>query len=445
MRRPIVYYAIAIYIGCFSVIVFEFSYLMAMLVVLSFLTVVYIYEDIKSFSLVCSFFIVGCMSCFIYFNLDIGYNAEFRILEMKRGYCSASYKGRVVYLEGELEGIRQGERIEAVGKFQEIRDYSRGNVGRYYVENYTKKKEDLITKLYSFRHKLYIEYSEALDSQKGAVIMACCYGDTKYLSYEQKDNFNKLGISHIISVSGFHVAIVYKLLERIFGLRIALIISGIYMIFTGSKASTARAFIMILILKMSKLTYRNYDRISSLSLAALILLLVKPYYVLDIGFNLSFLATIGIILYNKTLQRRLYKLPKSINESLSITLSSQIFSMPYAMCTLKNISMFFIPGNLILVPLYSIVVILGNVGILIYKIKPLLKILTYFLYLILTILDGVIYTLMKIAPSVTEYNLFYGICMIVMFISFVFVKYGYSKVKYFPILLFCLILMYNMV
>lgn len=445
MKKPIVYYAIAIYLGCFSMAAFHFSYLAAIAVAITFFIVVYLHEDIRGFGLICSFFIIGYMSYFIYFDFNIEGKAVFRILEIKKWHYTASYKGRILYLEGKLEELNAGDKIKAIGKFEEEREYSRGIIGKYHITQYTKEKEDFIRKLYSFRDKLYGQYRKALDAKKASIVMAACYGDTKYLSYEQKDEFNKLGIVHIISVSGFHIAIVYKLLEKIFGLRLALIISGIYIIFTGSEAATVRAFIMILILKFSKLTYRNYDSISSLSLAALILLLVKPYYVLDIGFNLSFLATLGIILYSKKLQKMLYKLPKSINESLSITLSSQAFSMAYAMGTINNISMFFIPGNLILVPLYSAVVILGTIGIFAYKFKLLFKVITSLLYSILTTIDGLIYIMLKIAPPVNEYNFFYTICIIIIFTTFVFVKYGYSKIRYFPIFLFCLIIMYNMV
>ncbi|HCQ89304.1 MAG TPA: competence protein ComEC, partial [Clostridium sp.] len=75
---------------------------------------------------------------------------------------------------------------------------------------------------------------------------------------------------------------------------IALIITFIYVIITGMNASTVRAFIMISILVMSRIIKRNYDTLSRISFAAIILLLIKPYYILDMGFMLSFLSVIGI-------------------------------------------------------------------------------------------------------------------------------------------------------
>lgn len=445
MKRPVLYYTVAMYLGCFSMVAFNFSNILSIIITLLFLLIIYLYENFKSFIFITCFFIIGCISVFVYFNVDIGNSASFRIVEVKRWQYIGNYRGRIVYLEGDLNSISAGDRINVDGRFISKKDFTKGSIGSYKINNYSKKDVDLLKKLYILKEDLYEGYKEALGQEKASIIMATCYGDTKYLSYEQKEKFMELGISHVISVSGFHIAIVYKLLEKILGLKLALILSGVYMIFTGSEAATARAFIMILIFKISKSVYRNYHSITALCIAALFLLLVKPYYVIDIGFNLSFLATLGIILYNKKLQKIFYKLPKSINESLSITLSSQVFSMPYAMGTINNISMFFIAGNLLLLPLYSIVVILGNLGIIVYKIKPIFHVITTVLYPIQTTIDGLIYTLLKVSPPLSKYNVFYSFCAVIIFTSFIFVKYGYSKIKYLPMFLLGLIIMYNMV
>ena len=135
------------------------------------------------------------------------------------------------------------------------------------------------------------------------------------------------------------------------------------MIFTGGLPSTIRAFIMIFILKIASKVYKKYDSLSSVSLAAIILLIFRPFYILDIGFMLSFLCVLGIIVFNKKMKKMLYKLPSALNESFSLSLSSQIFSIPYAVVALKTFSLGFLFSNFLLLPLYTIVVILGNVGL----------------------------------------------------------------------------------
>lgn len=445
MKRPLIYYAISVYISYFSLVLSQINAMFGILMSVIFFTAIFFTQTIKEFALVLAFFIIGCFSFSIYFNISIGNEAKFRVIEKSKGSYIGDYKGRKVILYGDFNSIKYGEKIVAEGNFNSTKDYFKGIVGEYEIINYTKEKPDILERTYEFKERLHHKYSKALGEKSAGIVMASCYGDTRYLDYEVKNSINKLGISHIISVSGFHIAVVYKLLERILGVKLGLLGSFIYMIFTGGKAATIRAYIMILILKLSKVFYKSYDSISSLSLAALIILIIKPYYILDIGFTLSFLATLGIILYNKKVQRSLYILPKKLNESLSITLSAQVFAMPYAMCALNNISMFFIPGNLILIPLYSLVVLLGTLGIIFSKVDIIFRVITSLLYSTITSIEGGTYLLLKLAPPIVEYNYFYGVSMLVMFMSYVFVKHGYNELKYFPIAIMCFIVMYNMI
>lgn len=445
MERPLIYYALSVYIGCLSLIILEHNFYLGILFSAIFLAIIFFCNSLRDFIIVVSFFIIGCMSFGIYFNVQVGNNATIRIVEKKRGSYIGDYKGRKVILHGNLANVDYGVKIKTKGTFYYDKDYSNGIIGSYNVIEFVKLHGDFTEMTYSFKRKLYNKYSNALGKRKAAVIMGVCYGDDGYLDYDMKNEINKLGIAHIISVSGFHIAAVYKILEAILGIKLGLIGAYIYMIFTGSEAATVRSFIMILISKLSKVFYKNYDPLSSLSLSGLIILMVKPYYVLDIGFNLSYLATLGIIFYYKKIQRILYILPNKVNEELSITLSSQVFSMPYAMCTINNISMFFIPGNLILAPLYSLVVVIGTLGIVFIKIDVIFNLITYFLYSVMTAIEGGTYFLLKISPPIIEYSYYYGVCMLFVFIIYILVKYGYKNLKYYPLVIICFIILYSMV
>ncbi|KYH28561.1 ComEC family competence protein [Clostridium thermopalmarium DSM 5974] len=445
MKRPLTYYALAVYIACLNLMFLQINIIFAILMTIIFVAVIFFTQNIKGFILILCFFIIGCLSFFIYFNVDIGGSAKFRIIEKSRGSYIGDYRGRKVILYGNLSNIELGEKIVVKGNFSDDKDYSKGVIGKYKIKSCSKGRTDFLKKVYDFKEKLYYKYSKVLGDKNAGVIMAACYGDTKYLNFQIKEEINKLGISHIISVSGFHLAIVYKLLEKVLGIKLGLVGSFLYMIFTGAEAATIRSYVMILILKLSKVFYKNYDGLSSLSLSAIIIFIIKPYYVLDIGCTLSFLATLGIIIYNGKIQRALYMLPKELNENLSVTLSAQIFAMPYTMCTIENISMFFIPGNLMLAPLYSFVVLLGTLGIIFVKFDMLFRIITSLLYSTMISIEGGTYLLLKIAPSLSEYNYFYGIVMLAMFMSYVFIKHGYKELMYFPAALMCFIIMYNMV
>lgn len=445
MKRPLIYYAVSVFIGCFSIMVLGYNIIFGAALAASFLSVIFFTLDRKSFMVICLFFIMGCFSFYMYYNVSLIDKATFRISEKKNKYCMANFKGRKIYLIGNVNGVEKGETIEAFGEFNKNINYSNGSIGNYKVEYYIKKKKDVIFQLYQLKEKLFAKYSKELGREKAALIMGACYGESKYLSLNQKEKFKTLGITHIISVSGFHMAVVYKILERVLGMNLSLALSFIYLIFTGEKAATIRAYIMIVILNLSKIVYRKYDSLSAIALAGLILLLIRPYYITDIGFILSFLATLGIILYNKKIQRYLYRLPQKLNESLSITLSAQIFSMPYAMCTINNISLFFIPANLILIPLYSLLILFGNLELLTFKVPAVSRFIISMLYSITTAIEGANHILLRLCPPISVYNYFYGVALLGIFASYLFYKHGYTELKYFPVVLVYFIILYNVI
>ncbi|ETJ28348.1 ComE operon protein 3, partial [human gut metagenome] len=99
------------------------------------------------------------------------------------------------------------------------------------------------------------------------------------------------------------------------------------------------AFVMLSTVEGSKIFKRNNNSLSALSLSALILLIFKPYGIMEISFHLSYLATLGIVLLNQKINYKLYKLPEKIRESLSVTLSAQVFIFPYMMIVFKDFSL----------------------------------------------------------------------------------------------------------
>lgn len=432
MKKPVIYYAISVFIGCLSASMLYQNVILGAVIAASFFTIFFFTIDRKFFIVNMIFFLMGIFSFITYFNLKVPNYIEIRVVDKKGYYYQGNYKGRKLILSGKIKGIKEGEKLEVHGKFQNDKDYPRGIIGKYNIEKYTVCRNDFIYYLYDVKRNIYLQFKEILGEEKSAMIMALCYGDTGYLSKSQKSEFQQLGVVHAVSVSGFHMAVIYKVLEGLMGLKISIIICFIYILFTGIQASTVRAFIMIFIFKCSKAVFKNYDSMSSLSFSALILLLIKPYYIMDIGFMLSFLATIGILLYYKKMLRFLYKLPEKLGESLSITLSSQIFSMPYVAFTIQNFSGGFILGNMLLLPMYSVIVILGNIALLCCSIKPLFELLNLGLSFILTAVEGANYLILKACPAVTLLGYLDGIALMMIYMSFVFYKHGYKKFKYMP-------------
>ncbi len=435
MKKPLVYYAISLFIGCLSAMLLFKSTIWGAVISASLFAILFFNIDRKFFYINICFFFIGIFSFMLYFHIKVPQNVNIRITEKKGYYYLANYKGRKLILKGNIAKLQEGEKVRVNGEFQKEMNLEKGIVGVYKVKKHKNLKKDAIFYLYQIKRNIYFQFKQSMGEERASVIMSLCYGDTQYLSKEDKNKFQKLGVLHAVSVSGFHMAIIYEVLEKIIGLRLAIVVSFIYMVFTGLQSATIRAFIMILVFKLSKMLFRNYDSISSLSLAALILLLLKPYYITDIGFMLSFLATLGILLYYKKISRILYKIPQKLNESLSITLSSQIFSVPYIAFTIQNFSSGFIIGNLFLLPMYSIVVIFGNVALLLSGFEKVFKFLCNILILIMTAIDGADHLILKICPSVSNLTYVDGAVLTLIFVSCLLYKHGHSKYKYMPFLM----------
>ncbi|NFH20075.1 ComEC/Rec2 family competence protein, partial [Clostridium botulinum] len=443
MEKPLIYYAISVFWGCISVLLLFNNILLGAVFTASFLIIIFINEDSKNFIIILLFFILAMFSFYSYFTIDVPENIKVRITKKEKYYCFGDYKGRNIFIIGKTKDLKEGLKTTIEGEFTRDIRYRGGSLGSFKVKKVKGKEEDIVYNIYNFKSIAYNKFKEQLGENKTAMVMSLCFGETKYISNSDKDILKKLGVIHAVSVSGFHMAIIYKLLERVLGLTLAIPVSFLYVILTGMKSSAIRAFIMIIILKLSKKVFRKYDSLSSISLAAIIILLNKPYYMLDIGFMLSFLSTLGILLYNKKISRTLYKLPQRINSCVSLTLSSQVYTFPYMCFTIQSFGLGFIIGNLVLVPLYAPIVLLGNLAMLLIKIPFVFKIINKIIYIFLIMIEGAQYLLSNITPDCIYIGAFEGICFVIIYMSYVLYKHGYKNVKYMPLSCIMFLILFN--
>lgn len=438
MNNPLVFYCISTIIGILSYIVLNQNIILGAVIAASFFGILYFNID-KKFCILCSLF--ACLSftsAYLYFGIKIPKDATLnvRINSKNTYYAEGSYLGRNFNLKGNLNKVNVGDLVCVFGEFSNNIDYDDGIIGELKVKQIKYVKKDLISQIYDFRRKIYEKYSKELGKDYAGIVMSLCFGDTSNLSNEYKNNLKTLGIIHAVSVSGMHIGVIYIVMEKILGIWGALIVSLIYVIFTGSLPATFRSFIMIAILKFSYKVYKNYNALASLAFSALIMLILKPYYLLNIGFDLSYLATLGIIIFYKRIRRGLYKLPQKLNDALSVTLSAQLFSVPYCLLVLGNFSGGFILGNLVIVPVYSAIVLLGNAGIFLFSFNYVFSLLCKLIEWILKSLDGLIDDLLLFTPNITYVTSFTAVALLFMLISFAMYLKGNKKFKYFPMVIF---------
>lgn len=183
------------------------------------------------------------------------------------------------------------------------------------------------------------------------------------MSEEMKNAFSGSGISHIVAVSGLHLSIMIaiinllvcrlKLKKRVYIIPALNIVCSLFiMAFTGFSPSVVRAAVMLIISNSAALAKRESDSLQSLSFAFLIILLINPLAVHDIGLILSVAATLSIILFGEKISRYLKNKIKIrfIRDTLAITLAAQVFTLPFMIIYFNSFSLFATITNMLIVP-----------------------------------------------------------------------------------------------
>lgn len=206
-------------------------------------------------------------------------------------------------------------------------------------------------------------------SEKNASLMTSIFlGQSSYLSSEDIDTYRDMGLAHLLAVSGLHIGIISGFIsftlsnlgiKRKINIIITLSIIWIYGYLIGFPPSILRSSIMFTILYYSQLIHEPYDSINSLSLAMFILLIINPYYIFNLGFQLSFVATFSILIFTPRIRHRFYPFRNKITQSLSSILGVQIGLLPFQAYYFNNINLISIIANLIIIPIISFSLILG--------------------------------------------------------------------------------------
>jgi len=181
--------------------------------------------------------------------------------------------------------------------------------------------------------------------------------------------FATAGLTHVVAISGWNIAIVGTLVSRLLdGLRrrvggrllveplTALVIGG-YVVLVGSSPSVIRAALMAGALMVGRQAGSRTHAASALMLAALAMMLVAPSVVWDVGFQLSLLATAGLIAFGAPIEQRLHGLPGWLRELVALTVAAQLTTLPVILATFERVSLVAPLANVLVVPLVPLVML----------------------------------------------------------------------------------------
>lgn len=206
-----------------------------------------------------------------------------------------------------------------------------------------------------------------LDEQQYAVIAAMTLGDKSALSQTTKDQYAISGGSHVLALSGLHLGIVYAILTFLFGGRKrrswvgqAVVVCAVwsYALLVGLPASVVRSATMLTAYSCCLLLRREQVSVNALALAALVMLVANPLSLWDVSFQLSFLAVLGIVVY----QRRFFCLWRPASRLLrggwglaTLSLAAQVTTAPLVAYYFGRFSCYFLLTNFIVVPAAALI------------------------------------------------------------------------------------------
>ncbi|WP_458412435.1 DNA internalization-related competence protein ComEC/Rec2 [Schinkia sp. CFF1] len=194
-------------------------------------------------------------------------------------------------------------------------------------------------------------------------VQALIFGDRQEISPTIEEDFQQFGLVHLLAISGSHVVLMVAVIFYIFvrlGLTrekaflLLIVLLPFYMVLAGGSPSVVRACLAALLVLGAMQFKLRFHPLDALSFVFLLMILVEPYYITDIGFQLSFLVSFSLIVSAYTIM----KIYESYWQQLFIvTMIAQISSLPLVLLYNFEISLVSLPLNLIFVPLVSIIIL----------------------------------------------------------------------------------------
>lgn len=330
--------------------------------------------------------------------------AEFLILEEEySSKYSTKYSGKLLWVEGEKSNLsaymlldheadyKAGDTVYLIGDISSVEKdnskalYSTDNISL--ILEQTIDKDAIICEEYNKFHPLIFSarirnaisdlFYERLDPSSSALSIGLLTGDTSLLSAETVRDFRRAGLSHVLAVSGLHLAVIIGvldiLLKRFYvhkSIRYVLFsfIALLILFLSGFSASALRSVLMLLLAYLSFAISRDPDALTSLSVAGALILLI-PGSATSVSFWLSFLSTLGLVswysvlstLFERASKKRgkvFTKAVKNLFATVSVTLVTNASICFVLWLIFGEISVAAVATNLIITPLCSLYLIM---------------------------------------------------------------------------------------
>lgn len=213
-----------------------------------------------------------------------------------------------------------------------------------------------------------------LSDDRYAVVAAMALGDRSALTKELKETYSKTGASHVLALSGLHLGIIYALLSMlVVGRRwqmitqVATVLSiWAFVFLTGMSASVVRSAIMLTVYALLALGHRQKMSVNTLAFTAIVMLLVTPKALFDVGFQMSFMAVFSILLFVPLFYRPFSAEYLMTHRAVSwlwgivaVSVAAQIGVAPLIAYYFGRFSCYFLLTNFIVIPAATLILYLA--------------------------------------------------------------------------------------
>jgi competence protein ComEC len=270
------------------------------------------------------------------------------------------------------------------------------------LSSYEKFKIKFFQAIFRVKNVFKESISRSVAEPKAAFISGILLGSRADIPTNIKESFNRTSTTHILAISGYNITIIATIISWFFlfffrrPIAFWFSVAGIFVfaILTGAQASVVRAAIMGILVLLAQREGRLNDPRNALVLTGALMVFINPLILrYDIGFQLSFAATIGLIYAAPLIEKYFEKLPNFFNfrETFVMTLSAQLFVLPLLIYYFKNLSLVSLPTNIIILPLIPYTMALGAISGVAGLILPFLgRLVGHFAWLLASFELGVI-------------------------------------------------------
>jgi len=236
-----------------------------------------------------------------------------------------------------------------------------------------KSKNSFLGNIYDFKKVLGQRIRDNLSPNLSPILEAMILGNDQKMDKETKSKLSTSGLSHVIAISGSHIVLFSAMLFEVLlflglwrkqALLGSILFTLFYVFLVGMPASGVRAGIMVGLLFLAQLISRQSFNLRTLVIAASVMLLFNPLLLkFDLGFQLSFMAVLGIILtgpvFNKWLDFVFRGKLKWLQEIMAMTFSAQVFTLPLLISSFGYFSIISLLSNIIVLPITPLLMALG--------------------------------------------------------------------------------------